>query len=37
VVERKAPKSFAIEVRDWLDERTQGRASRRPTKPPGIP
>lgn len=37
VVERKAPKNFPIEVRDWLNERTKGRASHRPTKPPGIP
>lgn len=39
VVERKAPKRFPIEVREWLTERTttKGRASRRPTKPPGIP
>lgn len=37
VVERKAPKSFPIEVRGWLNERTKGRASRRPVKPPGVP
>jgi Rrf2 family protein len=37
VVERKAPKSFPIEVRVWLNERTTGRASHRSTKPPGVP
>jgi Rrf2 family protein len=37
VVERKAPKSFPIEVRDWLNERTKGRAARRPMKPPSVP
>lgn len=37
LVERKAPKSFPIEVRGWLSERTQGRAAHRPRKPPGIP
>lgn len=36
-VERKAPKAFPIEVREWLHERTEGRASRRPVKPSGIP
>lgn len=37
VVERKAPKTFPVEVRGWLNERTKGRASRRPVKPPGVP
>ena len=37
VVERKAPKSFPIEVRGWLNERTKGRAFHRSTKPPGVP
>ncbi|WP_294993287.1 Rrf2 family transcriptional regulator [Sulfuritalea sp.] len=37
VVERKAPKSFPVEVRGWLNERTKGRATRPPMKPPGIP
>ena len=37
VVERKAPKTFPIEVSGWLNERTKGRASRRPVKPPGVP
>ena len=37
VVECKAPKSFPIEVRGWLRERTKGRASHRSTKPPGVP
>lgn len=37
VVERKAPKSFPVEVRGWLDERTTGRSARRPAKPPGVP
>lgn len=37
VVERKAPASFPVEVRGWLSERTQGRSSRRPCKPPGVP
>ncbi|SDI09517.1 RrF2 family transcriptional regulator [Propionivibrio dicarboxylicus] len=37
VVERKAPKSFPVEVRDWLNDRTQGRAARRPAKPSGDP
>lgn len=37
VVERKVPKAFPIEVRGWLHERTEGRASRRPTKPGGVP
>ena len=37
VVERKAPKSFSIEVQDWLNERTKGRASHRSIKPPGEP
>jgi Rrf2 family protein len=37
VVEHKAPKSFPVEVRGWLDERTTGRAPRRPVKPPGVP
>ena len=37
VVERKAPTSFPVEVRDWLNERTKGRASHRPIKPPGVP
>lgn len=36
-VERKAPKTFPIEIRDWLSERTKGRASRRPIKPSGVP
>jgi Rrf2 family protein len=37
VVECKAPKSFPNEVRGWLNERANGRAYRRPMKPPGIP
>jgi len=37
VVERKAPKAFPIEVRDWLNARSTGRASRRSKKPPGVP
>ncbi len=37
VVERKAPKTFPIEVSGWLNKRTTGRASRRPVKPPGVP
>jgi len=37
VVERKAPKSFSVDVRDWLDGRTTERATRRPMKPPGVP
>lgn len=37
VVDRKAPKRFPAEVRGWLNDRTQGRASRRPTKPSGDP
>ena len=31
-VARKAPKSFSIEVRDWLNGRATDRASRRPQK-----
>ena len=37
VVERKAPKEFPIEVRGWLNERANGRASHRSAKPPGDP
>lgn len=36
-VERKAPKAFSTEAREWLHERTRVRASRRPMKPPGVP
>jgi len=37
VVERKAPKSFPQEVRDWLNGRVEDRASHRPRKPRGVP
>lgn len=37
VVERKAPKSFPIEVRDWLNGRAKGRVCHRPPKPRGDP
>ena len=37
VVAHKAPKKFPVEIRRWLNERTEGRASRRPMKPPGVP
>lgn len=37
VVDRKAPKSFSIEVRDWLSERAEGRACNRLSKPRGDP
>lgn len=37
VVERKAPKSFPVEVRHWMSDRSKSRASRRPMKPPGVP
>jgi Rrf2 family protein len=32
VVERKAPESFPVEVRGWLNQRTKGRISYRPVK-----
>lgn len=37
VVDRKAPKSFPIEVQEWLSERADGRASQRPKKSPRVP
>lgn len=37
VVDRKAPKTFPIEVQGWLNERANGRASHRPKKPSGVP
>jgi Rrf2 family protein len=37
MVERKAPNTFPIEVRDWLGERTKRRASHHPKKLPGVP
>jgi Rrf2 family protein len=37
VVDRKAPKTFAVEVQGWLNERSQGRASRQPRKSRGDP
>lgn len=37
VVEQKAPKTFPIEVRDWLSDRTKARAPQRAVKPSGEP